>query len=580
MIDRPFPAASRTGRRWDLRPAAPPIVDTLARSLRLSPLAARVLVARGLDADTAGAFLDARSGQFHDPYLLLGMDRAVPRIERALAGHEHVRLVTDYDVDGTTSCLILHAALDRRIAATGSGARISYHIPDRFTEGYGLSVRAVDAAIADGVQLLITADIGVRDHVTVARARDAGLDVIVVDHHLPAGESVPEAAYAVICPPQAGCAYPNKALAACGVSLKLAQALLDGDPRGADVLRSMGKLAAIGTVADVVDLGTPENRAIVALGLEALNQGRHGAGLNALIEVAGLHAATMSATDLGFRLGPRINAAGRLDDATAVVRLLRERDPAVALEQARALDQLNRARQDIQEAMVARARAAIADPAPPFVVVGYEESDTWHRGVAGIVAARVRDRLHRPCAIVTVVGEHAIGSVRSVPAIHAVHALDATADLLLRYGGHPVAAGFTLPAGGLADFTARLQAFVDDHGGDDALVPHEAVDVVVSPGALTAALVAELGRMEPCGKGNPPAAIVVEGPIDGIRIVKERHLAFRVGGVDAMWWGAAERRPLLEGADAVLGRAGVESWQGRSSVRLTVEDVSGPVRYS
>lgn len=566
---------SRTGRRWEVRPADAAVAETIARQHHLSAVAARVLAARGLDASSVGPFLDASGGGDHDPHLLLGMDRALPRILHAVAEHQHVRLVTDYDVDGTTSCLILHAALDRRITAAGSAARVSYHIPDRFLEGYGLSLRAVDAAVADGVHLLITADIGVRDHTSVARARAAGLDVIVLDHHLPAGEAVPDAAYAVICPPQAGCPYPNKALAACGVSLKLAQALLAGDPRGPEVLRSMGKLAAIGTVADVVDLGTPENRAIVARGLAALNTDRHGAGLAALIEVAGLQGKAIGATDLGFRLGPRINAAGRLDDATAVVRLLRERDPARALAQARALDGLNRVRQDIQEAMVVRALEAVPDPPPPFIVVAFEESGDWHRGVAGIVAARVRDRLHRPCAVVTLVGDHAVGSVRSVPAIHAVRALDAAAGLLLRYGGHPVAAGFTLPAADLPAFTATLQAFVAAHGGDEALIPREIVDAVVPPSALGAALVAELDRLEPCGKGNPPASLVVQGALSAVRVVKDRHLAFRVGGVDAMWWSAAERRPLLEGVGAVLGRVGIETWQGQNSVRLTVEDVAG-----
>lgn len=532
-----------------------------------------MLAARGHAAGEVGAFLRPGPEAFLDPGRILGLTAAVRRIEAAVERGEHVRLVTDYDVDGTTSCLILHAALDRRVAATGSAARVSYHIPDRFTEGYGLSARAVDAAAADGVQLLVTADIGVRDHVTVARARDAGMDVLVLDHHLPAGEQVPEAALAVLCPPQAGCPYPNKALAACGVSLKLATALLAEDPRGPELLRSMRKLAAIGTVADVVDLGTPENRAIVALGLDALNDGRHAPGLAALIEVAGLAGRRITAGDLGFRLGPRINAAGRLEDATAVVRLLRERDPAAALAQARALDALNRDRQDIQELMVTRAMAMIGE-VPPFVVVAAEESDTWHRGVAGIVAARVRDRLHRPCAVVTVTGPLAIGSVRSVPGVHAVRALDAAAALLVRYGGHPVAAGFTLPAEHLGAFTRTLQDFVTEHAGDDALVPHEDVDLTLPGAGIDLRLAAELGRLEPCGKGNPPASLVVDGPVGDVRVVKDKHLFFSVGGASAVWWSGAEHRPLLAGAHAVLGQVGVERWNGRDEARLTVMDVS------
>ncbi|MBM4391000.1 MAG: DHH family phosphoesterase, partial [Deltaproteobacteria bacterium] len=260
------------GRRWALRPS--PLGED-------RPVAARVFAARGVDE----SFLSTGRGSLLDPGGMLGLERAVSRIDDARQRRESIRLVTDYDVDGTTSCLILHATLD-----VLGGAQLSYHIPDRFTEGYGLSVHAVEKAATEGVRLLVTADIGVRDHAAVRRARELGVDVIVCDHHLPAGESVPEAASAVLCPPQSGCGYGNKALAACGVSLKLATALLDTHPRREAILGSMLKLAAIGTVADIVSLATPENRAIVHLGLQALNAGPHSPGLAALLDVAGVKA--------------------------------------------------------------------------------------------------------------------------------------------------------------------------------------------------------------------------------------------------------------------------------------------------
>lgn len=564
---------SRTGRTWRLREAPGAGVDRLVDRLGVHPLTATVLAARGYDVAEAGRFLAPDAGALHDPALLLGLAPALARIERAVAAGEHLRLVTDYDVDGTTSCLILHAALDRRIAAARSAARVSYHLPDRFTEGYGLSARAVDAAAADGVTLLITADIGVRDHASVSRARAAGIDVVVVDHHLPAGEAVPADALAVICPPQAGCRYPNKALAACGVSLKLATALLAADPRREELLGSMLKLAAIGTVADVVDLATPENRAIVSLGLARLNAGPHAPGLQALLDVAGLRVGEVGTSDLGFRIGPRINAAGRLDDATAVVRLFRERDPAAARGLAAGLERLNRERQAIQEEMVERALARVGDDPAPFLVVAGPEEEGWHRGVNGIVAARLRDRLHRPAAVASILGPTVTGSVRSVPKVHAVKALDAAARWLLRYGGHPVAAGFTLATTDLAAFTEALQAFVTEHCDDDALVAVEDVDARV-PRGLDLAAVADLARLEPCGKGNPAPKLLVEGAVSAVRVVKDRHVFFRAGATDVVWWGGAERRALLDGAGSFLGTAELSTWGGRQEARLVLDDVA------
>lgn len=547
-----------------MRAANDGAVARFTASLGVTPAAARVFAARGATT----SFFHPTVNDLHDFTSLLGIDRAVDRIHRAIREGEHIRLVTDYDVDGTTSCLILQAALER----AGAG-QVSYHQPDRFTEGYGLSQRAVEHAKAAGVTLLITADIGVRDHASVSRARQLGIDVLIVDHHLPAGENVPADAFAVLCPPQVECPYPNKSLAACGVSLKLATAILTGDPRRDDVLASMMKLAAIGTVADVVDIFNAENRAIVSLGLRALNGGRHSPGLQALLDVSGAKAGAITAATLGWQLGPRINAAGRLADAGAVIRLLRERDPASAVKQAQVLDELNRERRDIQEKMTELAMARVGDDPPPFVVVWGSEEEGFHRGVVGIVASKVRDRIDRPVAVVSVLGNVATGSVRSTPAVHAVKALDAVSSLLVRYGGHAAAAGFTVATSDLPRMAMELADYVSKHIGDAEMAGEEDVDAEIEGRAVSLELAHELARLEPCGKGNPKAKLVVNGAISGLRMVKDKHAFFNVGGAEAVWWGIGERVSDLTGGTAVLGEVISDEYQGRVRARVVVEDV-------
>ena len=560
-----FESLSLTGRQWRLRELPAGHGAALASALGVSQLSGEVFAGRQLDT----GFFQSSASALLDPAGMKGVELALTRLQDARLRREKIRLVTDYDVDGTTSCLVLHAALDRL-----GGADISYHIPDRFTEGYGLSRRAVETAAADGVRLIVTADIGVRDHATVSFAKSLGVEVIVCDHHLPLGEAVPADALAVLCPPQAGCGYANKALAACGVSLKLATALLADDPRREDILGSMLKLSAIGTVADIVDLATPENRAIVSLGLARLNGDRHGAGLAALLEVSGVRPGEIDAGTLGWRIGPRINAAGRLADANAVVRLLRERDPASARAQAALLDELNRERQDVQARLFDIVCAAVPTTPPPFLVLAGPESEGYHRGVVGIVAAKVRERFNRPTAIVSVSGLVATGSIRSVPAIHATHALDAAGHLLHRYGGHAAAAGFSIDTASLPQLEASLHRYVAEHGGDDALVVEEWVDAVVSPGQVTPQLVAELSRLEPCGKGNEKPRVVVNSRATEVRVLKEKHLSFRLGSIRALWWNAAERAGLLNQATAFLGQPSLNTYKGNTTAELVVDDIA------
>ena len=568
---------SLLGARWAVQPADADRVAGIAARTGMSAAAARCLALRFDGEDlSARERLNPSIDHLHDPLRMRNMDAALDRLDRALARGEKVRVVTDYDVDGTTSSLILQAALKLR----RPDLDVSYHIPNRFDEGYGFSVHAARTAAADGIGLLVTADIGVRDHAAVAAARERGVDVLICDHHLPAGAAVPEDAL-VLCPPQQGDTYPNRSLAACGVSLKLAQGLLAGKHRSWDlVLRSLLKLAAVGTVADMVSLGTLENRAIVALGLDELNRGRHHPGLAELLRVAGLTDRAISTSDLGYRIGPRINAAGRIADAKLVVELLNCRDPLAARALAAQIEAHNTERKDIQRRLVKEALEQLGDQVPPFVLLAGPEEAGWHRGVVGIVAARVKDEVHRPTAIVSIQGDFAVGSVRSIPGVHAVQALDAVADRLVKYGGHPMAAGFTVPTVHLAEVHARLAAWVAERVPDADLAPTLEVDAVVPAADLGEGLLSDLQRLGPFGQGNPEPRLWVPDvrAVDvGVRGADQSLLKFRFarGGppVEAIWWSGAPYQAAIEaGPVDVVGRLSSNEWRGRRTVQLEIDD--------
>ncbi len=565
---------SLTGAIWQPVDVQASHLD-VARTAPVSQAAARCMAIRCTDRVPPNDWLNPTRDHLHDPFAMLGMHAAVDRLQQAVRDGQRVRIITDYDVDGTTSSLILQATLRMR----RPDLQLDFHIPNRFGEGYGFSVVAAQQAAADGVQLIVTADIGVRDHAAVDAARDAGIDVLICDHHLPSGESVPANAL-VLCPPQAGCTYPNPQLAACGVSLKLATAMLSSHSRFDAILASLLKLAAIGTVADLVKLHTLENRAIVALGLQSLNSGRHHAGLAALLQVSGSQPGRISETDLGYRIGPRINAAGRVADAKLVIDLLNCRDAATATTLAERLDALNRDRRDIQKRLVKDALQRVGDSPPPFIVVAGDESDGWHRGVVGIVASRLKDEFHRPVAVVSIQGDHAVGSMRSIPGVHAVTALASADPLLVKYGGHPAAAGFTVPTQHLDALRQALCDYVTQHTQAQDLVPVRRVDVSVQASELGPQLVQELAALGPFGMGNPRPRLMVPGvhPVavrsegDGSRL---KGLLPRDGGggIDLLWWGRGDLAPALkDGPVDLLGTLEINEWRGRRNLQFKLDD--------
>lgn len=574
VMERP----SLTGARWAVPEVGEVRIDSLCRTTGLSRPAAAVLALRwdGIGDQDAGAWLDPSLDLLHDPFSMKNMEAAVDRLKSAIRNRQKIRVVTDYDVDGTTSSLVLQAAL----RSLDPGVNMSYHIPTRFDEGYGFSVRAAQQAAQDKIDLLVTADIGVRDHMAVAEALQNNVDVLICDHHLPAGASVPEGA-TVLCPPQNGDSYPNRALAACGVSLKLAQALLQGHPKRDAIIRSMLKLSAIGTVADMVSLGTLENRAIVALGLNELNGSQHSPGLRELLRVSGLTRGNIDETSLGFRIGPRINAAGRVADAALVIELLGTRNDAEAARLAEHLDALNTARRNLQKRVVNEAIAQIPDPPPPFVLLSGEEEAGWHRGVVGIAASRIKDLVHRPVAVVSIQGEFAVGSVRAIPAVHAVRALESVSDLLVKFGGHPAAAGFTVRTTDLPALADRLSSYVAKTVPASEFVLLRRADVVVTANQLTERLHNELVKLGPFGSGNPSPALIVPEVRPEYLQPSRNHPSMikfqipREGNkpVEAIWWdGAPLAESLQRGPIDLLGSLSENEWKGEKKLQLELRD--------
>jgi single-stranded-DNA-specific exonuclease len=515
--------ARAASARWLFPAIEPGCAATLGAALGVGSLAAKVLAARGYtDAESARRFLHPSLGDLHDPFGLRDMEPAVVRLRAAIAAGEQILIYGDYDVDGTTAVVLLMTAI--RLA----GGTAFYHVPHRLKDGYGMRSEVVEVAATHGVKLMVSVDTGIRAAEVVARAAELGIDVIVTDHHLPEAELPP--ALAVINPNRRDCSYPNKDLCGAGVAFKLAQALLarSGWPaeRLARISQSLLKLVAIATVADVVPL-LGENRVMVKHGLDGLGDVRN-VGLRALLQVAGCSAAP-SARQVAFQIAPRINAAGRMDTAQTVIELFLTADPARAHELAQELHERNAERREVEDS-IRDACERLPVEAPAAALVYYAED--WHRGVLGIVASRLVERLHRP---VFVLGRNeedgmAQGSGRSIAAFHLLEALESMRDLFLHFGGHKYAAGVTLEPARVGEFRERFNAYAAARLGPQDFAPRLEMDAVVDLDEITEAAIEDVFALEPFGHGNPPplfaarAVEVVAAPV----VMKEKHLRIAV----------------------------------------------------
>ncbi|HEY6308081.1 MAG TPA: single-stranded-DNA-specific exonuclease RecJ [Candidatus Angelobacter sp.] len=538
--------------RWKFLEPDPAVVARLAVEANVSPLMARLLALRGVrTAAEAGAFLSPSLEQLHSPYLMRGMTEAVERVSAAIANREDILIYGDYDVDGTTAVVILKTAIEL------CGGKADFHVPHRIKEGYGIRDDVIERAATAGVKVVISVDTGIRAFQAAETARRVGVDLIVTDHHLPeAHEGVPSA-LAVLNPNQQGCDYPCKALCGAGVAFKLAQSLFarfkdQGDQ--ARLVPSFLKMVAIATIADAVPL-KGENRTMAKLGLEGLRRPVNG-GLKALFEVSGLSGAgrALAAGDVGFRLGPRINAAGRMDVARDVIELFTSKDQERCREIARKLDLLNSERQSEEARIVKEIEAQLAqepDLSDKYCLVF--DGDGWHRGVVGIVASRVVEKTGRPALVVAKEGDQAHGSGRSIAAFHLLQALESCPELFTRFGGHQHAVGFALPVSHLAQLRQRLNNFAKERLSPEDLVPEARIDAEIPLYAVTPELRQNLLRLEPFGQGNPEP-VFLSRAINLLvppRTIKEKHIKLRVNqprpegrlgfSYEAMGWRMAER---------------------------------------
>jgi len=555
--------------RWRLAPPPPKsLVDGLPD---VDPVAVRCLYRRGIDdAAAAKAFLDAVAVH-DDPFDLAGMSDAVSRLLRAIEAGEQIVVYGDFDADGVTAT----AALTETLSALG--ARVLSFIPHRERDGYGLRMPTIEHLAQGGAQLLVTVDCGIRAHEEIEFAREQGVDVIVTDHH-----SLPEqlpAAVAIINPSRRDCGYVHGELSGVGLAYKLCQGLMRTRPAAdARVTEdSLLDLVAIGTVADVVPL-VGENRALVRRGVQVLRQARR-PGVRALLEVARREPATITARDIAFVIGPRVNAAGRMDSADTALALLRSDDLSEARRLADQIEAMNTERRAATERAVTFAQQQLSDSAASWFLLA--ASPEIPAGVAGLVAGRLAGAYRRPVAALHVEGDLARGSARSVPGFNLVGALEGVADSLVRFGGHAQAAGFTVHLADLDAVASRLDSIAraELEGRDLRRVLE--VDAEVGPEELTWALHSALAALEPHGEGNPrPLFMLRDVPVSNARVVGNDHLRFVVegggerGSIDAIAFGQARCLPRIGSRMSLVCSLEENVWRGQRKLELHVEDMA------
>lgn len=560
-------------KRWTIRKHDFDEVRSLAEILGLPPLVAALLISRGYrDEDSARKFLNPHFDDLNDPTLLKGMPEAVARILLAVEKKEKVLIWGDYDVDGTTGTVLLRKVLHRLGAETG------FHIPNRFTEGYGINIPALEKAKADGFSLVISVDCGIRSFEPLEWAKEHGLDVIVTDHHLSDPVRGNPPAVAVVNPNQPGCLYPDKDLAGVGVAFKVAQALLR-EKSDEKLITSFLEIAAIGTVADVMRL-TGENRSIVSLGLKELVKTEN-TGLRALMEVSDC-TSEMTSLHIGFRIAPRINAAGRMDVARHVVELLECQDFSEARKLASVLDSRNRERQQMQQKITELALfEADSWTGRHFVVVAGEN---WHRGVIGLAASKIAEKLYRPTIVLSTENGIGHGSARSIANFHLLNALESCPELFEQFGGHAAAAGMKMKTDNIEALREKLDLHAKSSIAEADLTPELMIDAVVTSQTLSLNLLEDIKKLEPFGSGNPKPVFVTRDLF--LRgepfVMKEKHLKLMLADktgkrFEAVWWDGVDKSKKQtfppDTRIEVAYTVEANTWQGNTRLQLVVEDL-------
>lgn len=563
---------TKVARRWVVQPS--PSSGQMAVLGEYPPLVARVLWQRGLRtaADT-GAFLNVAWDSRHDPFLLRDMDRAVERVQRAVAGGERVVVYGDFDTDGVTGVTLLMQLF------TALNVNVRPYIPKREGEGYGLNLAAIEKLHSEGVDLLVTVDCGISNWAEISRANELGFDTVVLDHHQPPAVLPP--AYAVVDHKRADCPYPFKGLCGVGIAFKLFEALWQVGVRPTSIrARDLLDVVALGTIADMMPL-TGENRVLVHYGLQAMNLTER-PGMLALFAVANIAAGKVDSNSVGFRLSPRINAAGRLRDAALAYNLLLAEDEETARSYADQLNTTNQDRQTLMRDVQAAARELALQTGQDQQRIMVVAGEHFHHGVVGLAAGKLAEEFARPVLVMGREATMSRGSARSVPGFNIVDALASCADLFVKYGGHAAAAGFTIANEHLPELERRLQLFAATSLPAEMLVPQLQIDAEARLDELTPETQALLDRLAPFGMDNPQPRFVsrkvqvvgawtagAENQHLRLKLTQGRATHNAIAFGQGAWIEQMQRGTLLD----VVYAPEINEWQDRRTLQLNVQDL-------
>ena len=549
--------------------------NKLGSELGISPIVAQLLLNRGItDADKAKTFLSGSMSELYNPFLLEGMHEAVMRIKNAINKKEKILIHGDYDVDGITSVAVLMFTL------RSLGVDPVYYIPDRLTQGYGLSSDGVREAIDTDVRVVITVDCGITSSEEVKALNEHNIDVIITDHHELSKDLPP--AYAIVNPHRKDCYYSDKGLSGVSIAFKLCDALCS-EFNSKEAWKHLD-LVSLGTISDVAPL-LGENRILVKEGLKLFKTDKLNKGVRALIEVGGLKDREIGSFEIGYMLGPRINAAGRLGSARTAVELLLTDDKEKALLLAKGLNEANRARQKIEASTLKEAMSKV-DKYINFkhhkVIVLHNEG--WHKGVIGIVASRISDRFYRPTILISTKDGVGRGSGRSIESFHLYDALIGCEGLLKEYGGHQYACGLTILEENLEKFTEMINEIANTVLTADDLIPHLDIDMEIPLASLDHDVIDQINRLQPFGEENPEPVFCsrnlrLERPV---RILKGEHIKLYVRDgakvFEAIGFGLAKNSDIEELLKkspelAIAYTVSINTWQGMDTIQLKIKDI-------
>ncbi|XJZ26339.1 single-stranded-DNA-specific exonuclease RecJ [Bacillota bacterium Lsc_1132] len=556
--------------RWKMKPSDPDLIQSIVNGLKITPFVASMLVNRGLNTVEAARYFLFAEDEFHDPFLFKGMDKAVARIRKAIQNHEPILIYGDYDADGVSSTTVL------MITLRDLGANVQFYIPNRFTEGYGPNEQAFRYAADLGIKLLITVDTGIAAVHEAEVAKELGMDLIITDHHEP-GPVLPNA-FALIHPKLPDSTYPFRDLAGVGVAFKLAQALYGKLPE------HLLEIAVIGTIADLVPL-KGENRLIAKRGLEKLRSTAN-LGLRAILKLAGVNQKTIDEETVGFTLAPRINAVGRLEDADLAVQLLLTDDPLEAGDLAEKMDRLNKTRQEIVAAITAEAIEEVEKNFPinenPVLVIGKEN---WNAGVIGIVASKLVEKYYRPTIVFSYDREKGLakGSARSISGFDLFENLSACRELLLHFGGHPMAAGMTVQIEDVPKLRDRLNQQAAKLLTEDDFVPVTLLDAEMDLADIDLTMIEELNLLAPFGVENPKPKIVINDVgISNMRKIgsNQSHLKLTIAeqdsSLDGVGFGLGSLADHISPLSkiSVIGQLAINEWNNIRKPQIFIQDLA------